>query len=81
MKGANGEPPTNTTGASGANNDDAATTADAQLRARDQAQDVAMCARLDSAEAALRGLISSLDSSLRVHVQEAVAVTKQRCAG
>ena len=58
-KGASGEPPTNTTGASGANNDNAAESADAQLRAHVQAQDVAMCARLDAAEEALRGLITS----------------------
>ena len=41
-----------------------------------QAQDVAITARLDAAEAALRALVTSLDTSLRAHVQEAVAVTQ-----
>ena len=36
-----------------------------------------MGARLDAAEAALHDMISSLDNSLRVHVQEAVTQTQR----
>ena len=76
--GATGGTTTTTTGARGANDPQAPTTdtADAQLRAHVQAQDVAMCARLDAAEQALRELITSLDTDLRVHIQQAVAVTQ-----
>ena len=75
--GAKGGTPTTTTGAHGAGDPQAppADSADAQLRAHVQAQDAAMCARLDTAEAALRELIGSLDTSLRAHVQESTAVT------
>ena len=77
--GATGGTTTTTTGAHGANDPQASTadTADAQLRAHVQAQDVAMCARLDAAEQALRGSITSIDTDLPVHVQQAVAVTQQ----
>ena len=46
------------------------------LRARVQAQDAAMGARLDATEACLRETIVALDTGLRVHVQEAVAHTQ-----
>ena len=77
--GAKGGTPTTTTGAHGAGDPQApsADSSDAQLRAHVQARDVAVCARLDAAEQALHGLITSLDTDLRVHVQEAVAVTQQ----
>jgi hypothetical protein len=74
--GAKGETPTNTTGASGAKSTKADFT-DAQLRAHVQAQGVAVTARLDAAEAALHALVTSLDTSLRAHVQESTAVTQE----
>ena len=49
---------------------------DAALRANVQAQDVAMGARLDGAEASLRQMIANLDTGLRAHAQEAVAQTQ-----
>ena len=42
-----------------------------------QAQDLAVTARLDVAEAALQTLITNLDTSLRAHVQESTAITQK----
>ena len=68
--GAKDEPTNTTTGANGASGDGQPTdNTDAQVRAKVQAQDLAVTARLGAAEAALRELVTSLDTSLRAHMQ------------
>jgi hypothetical protein len=53
-----------------------ADTTDAQLRNHVQAQDAAVTARLDKAEAALQATPAALDGTLRAHTQDAVGATQ-----
>ena len=53
-----------------------ADTTDEKPRAHVQAQDAAVTARLDQAEAALQATLSALDGTLRAHTQEAVGATQ-----
>ena len=53
-----------------------ADTTDVQLRDHVQAQDAAVTARLDKAEAALQATLAALDGTLRAHTQDAVGATQ-----